>query len=150
MAIAGLAEPRHKTEDFDSMKKRFIIALLLTVTVFATVFGLAATLNVSPDTLGAGNNSVGSCDTDGVSSAYANSWDATDKRFEVTSVTVNGIADACDGNTMKVALTDSANVSLADGSVTVPTGAGTSATVSALSANPAASSVSNIHVVISD
>lgn len=132
------------------MKSRLLISALVLATVFATVFGLAATLGVSPDTLGAGNNSVGSCDTDGVSSAYANSWDATDKRFEVTSVTVNGIADACDGNTMKVALTDSSNVSLADGTITVPTGAGTSATVSTLSANPAASAVDNIHVVISD
>jgi hypothetical protein len=132
------------------MKKRFFIGACVLATVFATVFGLAATLSVSPNGLGAGSSSVGSCDSDGVSTSYANSWDATDKRYEVTSVTVNGIADACDGKSLKAALTDSANVNLGDGSVTVPTGAGTTATVSSLSASPSAAAVNNVHVVIGD
>jgi hypothetical protein len=132
------------------MKKRFLIGVLVLATVFATVFGLAATLSVSPNGLGAGSSSVGSCDSDGVSTSYANSWDATDERYEVTSVTVNGIADGCDGKNLKAALTDSSNVLLGDGNVTVPTGAGTTATVSTLSANPAASAVNNVHVVIGD
>jgi hypothetical protein len=133
------------------MKKRFLIGAFVLATVFATVFGLAATLSVSPNGLGAGSSSVGSCDSDGVSTSYANSWDATDKRYEVTSVTVNGIANTCDGKSLKAALTDSSNVLLGDGSVTVPTdGAATTATVSSLSANPAASSVNNVHVVIGD
>lgn len=132
------------------MKKRLLISALVLGTVFVLVFGLAATLSVSPNDLGAGSSAVGSCDTNGVSTSYANTWDATDKRYEVTSVTVNGIADTCDGKTLKAALTDSSNTLLGDGTVTVPTGAGTSATVSSLSANPAASAVSNVHVVIGD
>lgn len=132
------------------MKKRLLIGVLVLATVFATVFGLAATLSVGATDLGAGSSAVGSCDTNGVGTSYANSWDATDKRYEVSSVTVNGIADACDGKTLKAALTDSSNVLLADGSVTVPTGVGTTATVSSLSASPAASAVENVHVVIGD
>jgi hypothetical protein len=132
------------------MKKRLFISALVLVTVFVSVFGFAATLGVSPGGLGAGSGSVGACDGDGVATTYADSWDATDKRYEVTSVTVTGINDACDGKTLKAALTDSSNVNLGDGSVTVPTGAGTTATVSTLSTNPAASSVSNVHVVIGD
>lgn len=130
------------------MKKRLLIGALVLGTVFTTVFGFAATLGVTGTDLGAGNAAVASCDTDGVSTNYDNAWDATDKRYEVTTVTVTGIADTCDGKLLKVALTDSANAMLGDGSVTVPTGAGTSATVSTLSANPAASAVLNVHVVI--
>lgn len=130
------------------MKKRLVIGALVLGTVFTTVFGFAATLGVTGTDLGAGNAAVASCDTDGVTTSYGNDWDTTDKRYEVTSVTINGIADACDGKTLKVALTDSTNVRLGDGSVTVPTGAGTTATVSTLSANPAASAVLNVHVVI--
>jgi hypothetical protein len=133
------------------MKKRLFISALVLLTVFVSVFGFAATLGVSPNDLGAGNSAVGSCDTNGVSTSYTDSWDATDKRYEVTSVTIGGIADTCDGKNLKAALTDSSNVLLGDGSVTVPSVAGTfTATVSTLSANPAASAVSNIHVVIGD
>jgi hypothetical protein len=130
------------------MKKRLLITTLVFVTVFTTVFAFAATLGVTSDGVGAGNAAVASCDTDGVSTAYANDWDATDKRYEVTSVTVSGIADTCDGKLLKVSLADSSNVRLGDGSVTIPTGAGTTATVGSLSTNPAASAVTNVHVVI--
>jgi hypothetical protein len=133
------------------MKKRLLISALVLGTVFATVFGLAATLGVGTTSLGAGNSAVGSCDTNGVSTAYANTWDAADQRFEVTSVTVNGIDDNCDGKTLKAALTDSSNVKIGEGTVTVPSVAGTfTATVSSLDTNPAASAVNNIHVVIGD
>jgi hypothetical protein len=132
------------------VRKRTLIAFLVAATAFATVFALAASLSVSPTDLGAGNASVASCDTDGVSTSYTNAWDSTDKRYEVTSVTITGIADACDGKTAKVALADSSNASLGDGSTTIPTGAGTTATVSSLSSNPAASAVANANVVIGD
>jgi hypothetical protein len=132
------------------MKKRLFISALVLLTVFVSVFGFAATLGVSPNDLGAGNSAVGSCDTNGVSTSYANAWDATDKRYEVSSVTINGIADTCDGKNLKAALTDASNDLLGDGSVVVPTGVGTTATVSSLSASPAASAVENVHVVIGD
>jgi hypothetical protein len=131
------------------MKKRFFIGALALATVFATVFGFAATLSVGASGLAAGSNSVTSCDGDGVSTAYATSWDATDSRYEVTSVTVSGIADTCDNKSIKVALTNSSNLNLGDGSSTVPTGAGTSHVV-AVSGGPAASAVTNVHVVIGD
>jgi hypothetical protein len=130
------------------MKKRFVIGALVLGTVFTTVFGFAATLGVSGSELGAGNAAVASCDTDGVSTSYDNAWDAADKRYEVTTVTITGIANTCDGKTLKVALTDGSNVLLGSGSVTIPTDTETSATVSPLSANPAASAVLNVHVVI--
>lgn len=133
------------------MKKRLFISALVLLTVFVSVFGFAATLGVSPNDLGAGSSAVGSCDTNGVNTTYANTWDATDKRYEVTSVTITGIDDNCDGKTLKAALTNSSDVLLGDGTVTVPSVAGTfTATVSSLSPNPAASAVSNIHVVIGD
>ena len=133
------------------MKKRLFISALVLGTVFVSVFGFAATLGVNPGGLGAGSGAVTSCDADGVATKYGNTWDAADTRYEVTSVTVTGIADACDGKDLKLALTDSANLNIGDGTTTVPSVAGTfTATVGALSANPAASLVSNVHVVIGD
>lgn len=131
------------------MKKRLLISALVLGTVFATVFGLAATLGVGASDLGAGSDLVASCD-DSVSTVYTNSWDATDERYEVTKVTVNGISDACDGKTLNAALTDSGNASIGDGTEVIPTGVGTTVDVDPLSTAPAASDVSNIHIVIGD
>jgi hypothetical protein len=133
------------------MKKRLFISALVLGTVFLSVFGFAATLGVSAGGIGAGSGSVGSCDSDGVSTTYADAWDTTDKRYEVTTVTVSGIANACDGKTLKAALTDSSDVKLGDGNVVVPTDAAAfTATVSTLTPNPAASAVDKVHVVIGD
>lgn len=132
------------------MRKRTIVALVIGGVVFATVVGIAASLGpVTAENLGAGNSVVASCDTDGVSVSYSTSYDGTDGRYEVASVTVDGIADTCDGQTLTVALADSAGAQLAEGSVTVPTGTGTTASVT-LGTPPAASQVANVHVVIAN
>ena len=131
------------------MRRRIVIALLIGGVVLATTYALAASLSVGTNSLASGSQVVGSCDPDGVATSYANSWDSVDKRYEVSSVTVNGIATpGCDGKTLKVALTDGTDTLLASGSVVIPSGG--SATVGSLSSNPAASAVSNVHVVIAD
>jgi hypothetical protein len=65
----------------------------------------------------------------------------------VTAVTVTGVADACDGQTLSVTLTNASNVSLGSGSVTIPTSAATDHAVS-LSPSANVSAVTNTHVVI--
>jgi hypothetical protein len=135
------------------MKKRLLIGLLAAGSVFATVFGMAASLNMSADALGASSAAVSACDPNGILTSYGNSWDTTDSRYEVSTVTVTGIADACDGKAVKVTLTDNAGdrIAGADGTGTVTTVGGTadnrSLTIT-LGTAAAVSAVSNVSVVL--
>lgn len=132
------------------MNRRVMLAILAALTAFGAAFAMAASLGtVSSDSLGASNTAVASCDTDGVTTDYTTAWDATDKRYEVSSVVVAGIAAACDGKSVAVTVTDSSGASLASGSATyvLLTDAG-SKTIS-LSAGVASSALEGIHVQIS-
>lgn len=129
-------------------KKRIFIAILSGLLVFASVFALAASLGgITSGKVGADNTAVASCDTDGVTTSYATAWDATDKRYEVTSTTVSGVNDACDGETLSVALTDSTGAQIGSGSMAIPTSAATSFSV-AMAPNPSAKLVEGVHVLI--
>jgi hypothetical protein len=136
------------SEVMNPMKKRLLVGCVVATAVFAAVFGAAATMGLTPDGLGANSAGVSACDSNGVTTSYANTWDATDNRYEVTSVTVKGVADTCDGLTMKVTLASVANADIGNGSMTIPTNAAVDHTVTPLSVNPAASAVANVHVVI--
>ena len=131
-----------------AMKKRTLVAAIAAMTVFGSVYAFAASLtSVTTASVGADNAAVASCDTDGVNTSYTSSWDATDKRYEVTAVTVSGIADTCDGQTANVSVNDSADASLGVGSTAIPTSVATSVSVS-LGTGVSAEAASNIHVLI--
>ena len=131
------------------MKKRTLLAILAGLVVFAGVFAMAASLGgITSGNVGADNTTVASCDTDGVTSSYATAWDATDKRYEITSTTVGGVNDACDGETLSVSLTDSSGTQIGSGSMTIPTSAATSFSVT-MSPAPSAKLTEGIHVLIS-
>jgi hypothetical protein len=102
-------------------------------------FGFAAGLPSTSKTLGSGNTSVSACDTDGVSIIQNLSG------ANVVSVTIGGIAPACGGGTLSVAV-DNGTVS-SSGSGAVPGGGG-SMTV-ALVAAVAAMEADEIDLTIS-
>lgn len=130
------------------MKKRFLIAVLAGLAVFGVVFAMAASLGgITSDKVGADNTAVAACDTDGVATSYAVAWDATDKRYEISSVTVSGVADACDGQTLSVSLTDSSGAQIGSGSLALPSSAATSFAV-LLTTQPSASATTGVHVAI--
>ena len=132
-----------------TIRKRVLVSILAGLVVFAGVFAMAASLGgITSNKVGADNTVVASCDTDGVSTSYATGWDATDKRYEVTSVTVGGVNDACDGQTLSVSLTDSTGAQIGSGSVAIPTSAVTSHTVT-MSTAPSAKLTEGVHVLIS-
>ena len=131
------------------MKRRVFIAILAGLLVFAAVFAMAASLGgITSNDVGADNTAVASCDTNGVTTSYATGWDTTDKRYEITSVTVGGVNDACDGDTLSVSLTDSTGAQIGSGSVAIPTSAATSHTVT-MSTAPSAQLTTGVHVLIS-
>ena len=130
------------------MRKRTLTAALVATAVFCSVYAMAAGLGgVASNAVGADNVAVAACDSDGVSSSYTTAWDPTDKRYEITTVTIGGVDDACDGQTLSVSLTDSAGAQLGVGSVSIPTSAATSFPVS-LSTAASAKSTEGIHVLI--
>lgn len=130
------------------MRKSLTIKLLAAATVFSAAFAMAASLGgITSTRLGADDTTVASCDTDGVQSSYASTWDTTDKRYEVPTVTIATVADTCDGQTLKVTLIDAAGASLSEGTLAIPTSAATSHTVTM--ATPASSKlVVGVHVTI--
>ena len=128
--------------------RRTLAAILAGLAVFGGVFASAATLGgISTATIGANNTTIAACDSDGVTATYTSSWDATDKRYEISAVTVAGVADTCDTQTLKVALTDSAGAQLSEGTLSLPNSVATSFDVS-LSGSVAATSASGVHVII--
>ena len=133
-------------------KRRVLLGLLAGAMVFSMVIGMAASLGgLTSNKLGADDAVVAACDTDGVTTSYTNAYSASGTAgYKVGNVVVGGIADACDGDTLAVNLTGSGGTSLGEQSLTVPTGAGTSATVSFSGSNVLAESVTGVHVVISD
>ncbi len=131
------------------MSRGTIAGVLAGLVVFGAVFASAASLGgITSGNVGADNAAVASCDTDGVTTAYTTSWDTTDDRYEITSVTVTGIANACDGKTLSVSLLDASSNQIGSGSVTIPTdGLATQASVS-LSAAASAKDAVNVHAAI--
>ena len=130
------------------MFRRRITVLIALVVVFGGVLAMAASLGgLTPATLGADDALVSSCDTDGVGTTYASSWDATDARYETTSVTVTGVSDVCDGKTMKVTLTDAGDASLGEGTLVIPTSVATSHAVG-ISPGVSTAAFTGIHVTI--
>jgi chitodextrinase len=131
------------------MTKRVTLAIAAGLIVFGGVFAMASSMGVtSTGQVGAGSASVSACDSDGVSTSYTTAWDTTDKRFEIASVTVSGIANTCDTLPIAVSLTDSSDVQLGSGSSTVPNDAGATSYAVSLSSPGPATTTTKIHVVI--
>lgn len=131
------------------MRRRTIAGVLAGLTVFGVVFAMAASLGgITSGRVGADDAAVASCDTDGVTTSYASSWDATDRRYEVTSVTVSGISNTCDGQTLSVSLTDSSNAQLGSGSVAIPSDVLVTQVTVSLSTAASAELTTGVHVAI--
>ena len=131
------------------MSRRTIAGVLAGLVVFGAVFAMAASLGgITSGRVGADDAAVASCDTDGVTTSYATSWDATDERYEVTSVTVSGIANLCDGQTLSVSLTDAGGAQLGSGSIAVPSDVLATAVTVSLSSAASAELAVGVHVAI--
>ncbi len=131
--------------------KRTLTAILVGAAVLAGVYGFAASLSVSTQSLGAGTSSVSACQSATLTASYAVSYDSTIPAYKVGVVTVSGLdttAGHCASKSFKVTLTNSSNTSLGEVTGTTPS-SGTTFTGDFSSQNVSASSVTNIHVVIS-
>lgn len=131
-------------------RMRIIAATIVALTVFASVFAVAASLTVTSPTLGAGTSTVASCDADGVSASFSVAYSAAAGGYTVTNVNVSGIATpGCDGKTMQVTLVGAADASLAEQTVTLATPVASPTAFNFAASNVLAANVLKIAVVIS-
>jgi len=132
--------------------KRALLALLVSGAAFGGIYGLAASLNVSSSTLGAGNATVAACQSGTVNVTYSDAYNASAPAgYRATTVTVNNIDEtgtACGGKDIKVTLTGpgASNAQLGEQTATLPTGSATTQAFTFTGVN--ASDVTGVHVVI--
>lgn len=126
--------------------KKLIVALAGGATVFGGVYGLAASLNLTSDSLGAAQTVVAACQSTAMNATYTSTYSATVPGYTVTTVTLTGLTSTCYSKAYKVTLSGSGGTSLGEATGTTPS-SGT--TVAATFSNVNAASVTGVSVVIS-
>ena len=127
--------------------KRVLTALVAGLITFGGIYGLAASLNLTSDSLGAGNATVAACQVGALNATYSTAYSAATPGYTLGTVTVTGLAATCYTKAYKITLSSAGNVSLGEATgTTASTGTSFSATFS-----PAvsAASVTGISVVLS-
>ncbi len=127
--------------------KRAITAALAALLTFGGVYGLAASLNLTSDSLGAATVSVAACQAAPLNATYTSAYSAAAPGYTIGTVTVTGLDPACYNKSYRVTLGDAANASLGEATGTTP-GSGTSFPVT-FSPVVDASLIEGITVVIS-
>jgi len=127
--------------------KRILAAIIAALITFGGVYGLAASLNLTSDSLGAGTVAVAACQAGALNATYTSTYSGTAPGYTVGTVTVTGLAATCYSKPYKVTLSGAASVSLGEATGTTPS----SGTSFAATFSPAvsAASVTGISVVIS-
>lgn len=127
--------------------KRALIAALVGVMTFGTVYGLAASLNLASDSLGAGDTAVAACQAGQLTATYTSTYSSSTPGYTVGTVTVTGLAATCYSKAYRITLSGSGSTSLGEATGTTPS----SGTSFAATFSPAvsAASVTGIAVVIS-
>jgi hypothetical protein len=88
--------------------RKKVMAIVFAVLAFSLIAASAATLGGITTDPGVGAESTtvnASCDSTGVHASFGTTWDSAQARFEVSSVTVSEISDACVGQQITVVLT---------------------------------------------
>ncbi|MFN8052038.1 MAG: hypothetical protein U0Q22_11405 [Acidimicrobiales bacterium] len=128
-------------------RRRTVGALMMSAASLAVVGASAASLGgVTSPALGADTTVVASCDTDGVTLTYTNTYDATLGRYQTTAVGVTGIDASCVGLSLSITLKNGAGTSLGGG--TVGSISGTSESVTLSGAGADASAVAGAAIII--
>lgn len=127
--------------------KRGLIATLAAVLTFGAVYGLAASLSVNTDSLGAGDTSVAACQAGTLTATYTTSYSASTPGYTVGTVTVTGLASTCYSKAYRITLSGSGNASLGEATGTTPSSGSSFAATFSPAVN--AASVTGVAVVVS-
>ncbi len=127
--------------------KRVIAAALAGLFTFGGVYGLAASLNLTTDGLGAATSVVAGCQAGAMTAAYTTSYSASASGYVVSTVTVSGLASTCYSKAYRISLAGAGGASLGEVTGTTPS-SGTSFAAT-FSPTVSAASVVGLSVVIS-
>lgn len=143
---ADMAVQQHCKRWRQILKRALVIALAGVLT-FGVVYGFAASLNLTTESLGAADTTVAACQAGALTATYTSSYSATVPGYAVGTVTVTGLASTCYSKAYKITLSGSGNTSLGEATGTTPS----SGTSFAATFSPVinAVSITGIGVVIS-
>lgn len=132
------------------MSKQLMLALGAGGAAAAAVVASAASIGtVNSTDLAAGTGVVAPCDSDGIDVTYTTAYNAATDQYDVTTVTLAGVADACIGQRVKITLNDG-TVSLDEADVAAPTyTGGVDAQTADFTVAAPAADVTGVAVVIS-
>jgi len=132
--------------------KRLVLAVAIAAVIFGGVYGLAASLSVNTQTLGAGNTAVAACQATTLTVSYVTAYDSSIPGYKMSTVTVNGLDTTsgtnCASKAYKISLTGSGNSQLLETTGTTPASGTTFTSSSLTSSNILATNVTGIHVTI--
>ncbi len=128
-----------------STKRKLLVVSAVGVAAFGSVYGLAASLSLTSDSLGAGTTVVAACQGSAFNLTYGTATYAPSS-YGLTTVTVNGLTNTCFSKPYKITLQGAAGASLGEATGTTPA-AGTS--FSATFPTVSAASVQGAAMVIS-
>lgn len=106
------------------MKRRFLFAAIAATTVFAAVYGFAASLGITSNKLSAGNVAVSSCQATAPNTTYTVSYDSSIGDYKVATVVITGLDANCGSKPINVTLQGASNASLGEITSTVPAAGG--------------------------
>ena len=127
--------------------KRIITAIIAGAITFSVVYGLAASLNLTTDSLGAATTTVAACQAGTLNATYSSTYSATAPGYTVGTVTITGLASTCYSKPYKVTLSGAAAASLGEATGTTPASGRRFATT--FSPAPADPAVTAMNVVVS-
>jgi hypothetical protein len=127
--------------------KRILTAVVAGLITFGGIYGLTASLNLTSDSLGAGNATVAACQAGALNATYTTAYAAATPGYTLGTVTVTGLAATCYTKAYKVTLSGAGNVSLGEATGTTPSVGTSFAATFAPAVN--AASVTGISVVLS-
>ncbi|HEY6379441.1 MAG TPA: hypothetical protein VI316_09695 [Candidatus Dormibacteraeota bacterium] len=129
------------------MKRKLAIRTAIVATVFGGVYGLAASLGLTSDTLGAADTVVAACQGATMNATYTSTYSAIQPGYQATTVTITGLAASCYSKPYRVTLGGAAGASLGEVTGTTPSSGTTISVTPFVGVN--AASVTSIAVVIS-
>jgi hypothetical protein len=127
--------------------RRLVAAVIAGVLTFSVVYGLAASLSLTSDSLGAATTTVAACQAATLNATYTSTYSATSPGYTVGTVTVTGLAATCYSKPYKITLSGAASASLGESTGTTPA-SGTSFSA-AFAPAVSAASVTAVNLVIS-
>jgi hypothetical protein len=126
---------------------RALIATLAAIMTFGVVYGLADSLNLASDSLGAGTTTVAACQPTQLTATYTSTYSSGTPGYAVGTVTVTGLAATCYSKAYRITLSGAGNTSLGEATGTTPSSGTSFAATFSPSVN--AATVTGVAVVIS-